>query len=101
MISMRCPTDWLDEVEAFSDDRNEAMSEVIRSMTSIGMQVVHYQEMMKDPEKANEFQTKMRDVIEQGEVTKWVSTLELQQIEGFLGLLKLEKEGRIKVQNLL
>lgn len=97
---MRCPENWLNSIEQFAEQKNKSLSETIRSTSSIGMKLLNYTDIMQDTEKAPEFQQKMKDLIKQDEHTKWAATLTTQELEGFLGLLQLEKEGRYKVKEL-
>ncbi len=73
----------------------------IRECTKVGIKVHNYQEMMKDPEKADEFRKKMQDMIKNEEVFEWVHTLQPDQIDGFLMALQMEKDKRYEVKTLV
>jgi len=76
-------------------------SKAIRELAKVGVKVHNYQEMMKDPEKANEFRQKMQDFIKNEEVFEWVDTLSPDQIDGFLMALQMKKDKRYEVQKLV
>jgi len=76
-------------------------SVAIRECTKVGIKVHNYQEMMKDPEKADEFRKKMQDMIKNEEVFDWVHTLQPDQIDGFLMALQMEKDKRYEVKTLI
>lgn len=76
-------------------------SEAIRECAKVGVKVHNYQEMMKDPEKADEFRKKMQDMIKSEEVFEWVHTLDHDQINGFLMALQMEKDKRYEVKTLV
>lgn len=76
-------------------------SEAIRECAKVGVKVHNYQEMMKDPEKANEFRQKMQDMLKNEEVFDWVETLSSDQIDGFLMALQMKKDKRYEVQTLV
>lgn len=102
LIAFRAEVDFLDEVETFIESgRFDNVSKAIRETSKVGMRVLHYQDMMKDPEKAAEFQKKMQDVIQSGEAVDWVKTLDMEQLRGFIDLMQLEREGRMQVKHLI
>ena len=76
-------------------------SEAIRECTKVGIKVHNYQEMMKDPEKADEFRKKMQEMIQNEEVFDWVHTLTPDQMDGFLMALQMEKDKRYEVRTLV
>ena len=83
------------------DGKFRNTSEAIRECAKVGVKVHNYQEMMKDPEKANEFREKMQVMIQNDEVIGWAHTLDNNQIDGFIMALQMEKESRYKVQKLV
>ena len=76
-------------------------SEAIRECTKVGIKVHNYQEMMKDPEKANEFILKMQEMLQNEEVFDWAATLTPDQIDGFLMALQMQKDKRYEVKTLV
>lgn len=76
-------------------------SQAIRECTKVGVKVHNYQEMMKDPDKANEFREKMQTMLKNEEVFEWVHTLQHEQIDGFLMALQMEKDKRYEVKTLV
>ena len=76
-------------------------SKAIRELAKVGVKVHNYQQMMKDPEKANEFRQKMQDFIKNEEVFEWVDTLSPDQIDGFLMALQMKKDKRYEVKTLV
>ena len=79
----------------------ENTSLAIRELTKAGLKVHNYQTMMEDPEKADEFRTKMQDFIKNEEVFDWAHTLTPDQIDGFLMALQMEKDKRYEVKTLV
>lgn len=77
------------------------VSEAIRECTKVGIKVHNYQEMMKDPDKANEFREKMQEMLQNEEVFDWVATLTPDQIDGFMMAMQMQKDNRYKVQKLV
>lgn len=76
-------------------------SDAIRECAKVGVKVHNYQEMMKDPEKADEFRKKMQDFVKNEEVFDWAHTLSPDQIDGFLMALQIEKDKRYEVKTLV
>ena len=102
LIAFRTEIEFLDELETFIESGKFASaSEAVRETSKVGMRVLHYQEMMQDPDKAAEFQKKMQDVIQSGEAVDWVKTLDMEQLRGFIDLMQLEREGRMQVKHLI
>ena len=71
--SVNISTRWeiidLDDIEKLvksatnPEGKFTSVSDVIRNCTKVGIKVHNYQEMMKDPEKADEFRQKMQEMI--------------------------------------
>lgn len=107
IISTRWDLIILDDIENLvkspitPDGTFKNVSEAIRECTKVGIKVHNYQEMMKDPEKSDEFRKKMLDMIKNEEVFDWVATLQPDQIDGFLMALQMEKDNRYKVKKLV
>ena len=107
IINFRCELSLLDDIEKLVKSPLTPKgvfpntSEVIRECTKVGIKVHNYQEMMKDPDKANEFREKMQDMIKNEEVFEWAHTLDQQQIDGFLMALQMEKDKRFEVKSLV
>jgi hypothetical protein len=106
-ISTRWELDTIEEIEKIlktpktPDGKFANVSLAIRECTKIGIKVHNYQEMMKDPEKANEFRIKMQEMVQNEEVFDWVQTLSPDQIDGFLMALQMQKDNRYKLEKLL
>ncbi len=60
-----------------------------------------YQEMMKDPERANEFREKMNEMLQTQSMDEWSQTLTSDQIEGFIMFLQMEKDKRFEQKKFL
>ena len=60
-----------------------------------------YQEMMKDPAKAAEFTKKMQEILKEDQLIEWSQTLTSGQLDGFIMLLRMEKDNRVKQQRFL
>ena len=106
MISIRFGLNDLDEFEKNirSDYKPVAkfnsLSECIRELAKVGNKVLQYQDMMKDPERANEFKEKMQEMLETQNMDEWSQTLSSDQLDGFLMFLNIEKEKRFEQKQL-
>lgn len=107
VFNFRCDLTLLDEIESLVKDPHnpngvfQSTSEVIRECVKVGLKVHNYQEMMKDPEKAEEFRKKMQEMIENEEMDKWADTLSSQQLDGVVTFLRLKQDARFKVSKLV
>lgn len=109
--SVNISTRWdiidLDDIEKLvksalnPDGKFANVSDVIRNCTKVGIKVHNYQEMMKDPDKAEEFRKKMQEMVKNEEIFDWVQTLTPDQIDGFIMALQMEKDNRYKVTKLV
>ena len=57
--------------------------------------------MIQDPAKAEEFATKVKELIQQDELFSWAETLSTEQVDAFTMMLKMEKEKRISVRKFI
>ena len=102
MISLRVDNRDLDDFEknvhtqANPQGRYGNVSECIRELAKMGNQILEYQEMMKDPEKKNEFVEKMQEMIETQNFDEFAQTLSPDQLDGFIMFLTIEKEKRFE-----
>ena len=103
MISLRVNNHDLDEFEknVKPEGKYNNVSECIRELAKIGHKVIEYQEMMKDPEKSQEFANKMKEIIKTENFDQFTQTLSTEQLDGFLMFMQIEKEKRIEQKNLL
>jgi len=107
MLSIRIDNHDLDDLEKNvktplnTKGRFKNVSECIRELLKIGNQVLEYQEMMKDPEKKNEFVAKMQEMIQTQNFDEFAQTLSSDQIDGFLMFLNIEKEKRFEQKTFL
>jgi len=107
LVSTRWALVVLDEIESlvksplYPNAPFANTSDAIRECAKVGVKVHNYQEMMKDPDKANEFRQKMQDMIKNEEVFDWAHTLSPDQIDGFLMALQMEKDKRYEVKTLV
>ena len=107
LVGTRWELSVLDDIEKLVQSHEHpaatfhSTSEAIRECAKVGVKVHNYQEMMKDPEKANEFREKMQNFIKNEEVFDWVQTLQPEQIDGFMMALQMEKDQRFKVKKLI
>lgn len=102
MISLRLENRDLDEFEknvktTFNPDgRFLNLSECVRELAKVGCKVLEYQDMMKDPAKADEFKQKMQEMLQTQQIDEWSQTLTTEQIDGFVMFLSMEKEKRFE-----
>ena len=107
MLSIRIDNNDLDDLEKnintpqTPQGKFNNMSECIRELLKIGHKVIEYQEMMKDPEKKNEFVVKMQEMIQTQNFDEFSQTLTVEQIDGFLMHLQIEKEKRFEQKTFL
>lgn len=100
MISIRFDLSTLDDFEKNVKTEFKPvakfnnMSECIRELAKVGNKVLTYQDMMKDPARANEFKQKMDEMLQTQSMDEWSQTLSSEQLDGFLMFLKIEKEKR-------
>ena len=78
-----------------------SLSECLRELSKIGNKVMDYQELMKDPEKAEEFRIKMQEMLQTQSMDEWSQTLSTEQLDGFLTFLQIEKEKRFEQKKFL
>lgn len=106
-INLRCDWVLVDDLEKLvKEPKNplgvfSSVSEALRECAKVGIKVHNYQEMMKDPKKANEFRERMQSMLKNDEVFEWVQSLKHDQIDGFLMALQMEKDKRFEVQTLV
>lgn len=79
----------------------ESLSECVREMAKVGCRVLEYQDMMKDPKKADEFKQKMNEMLQTSQMDEWSQTLTTEQIDGFIMFLNIEKEKRFEQKHFL
>lgn len=100
MISLRVDNNDLDDLEkniksvTNPNGKFNNVSECIRELAKVGHKVMEYQEMMKDPEKKNEFVNKMQEMTQSENFSEFSQTLSTEQLDGFLMHLQMEKEKR-------
>jgi len=106
-MNIRCDLSLVERInELVKDYRNprgvfKSSSEAVRELIKVGLEVHNYQDIMKDPQKAAEFQEKMQELIKNEEMDKWSETLNTQQLEGFATFMKLKLESRRKLSKLV
>ncbi len=97
---MRVPLELVDEIETMVKSRDNPMgrftsaNHTIRECTILGLQVLKHADAMKDPAKNAEFIAKMERMIKTENYSQFTEALDTTQLEGFIMLLKLEKEKR-------
>ena len=107
LLGLRIQNQLLDELEKHvilkdrPDGKFNNMSECIRECAKLGLKLLDYQEMIKDPKQAEEFQKKMKDIIKGEEMFEWTHSLTEIQIEGFLQALDMERNSRYENTKLL
>ncbi len=102
LVSVYLDREFVDEVNKHvATEEYKNASVAIRKFSKLGLQLTNYQKLMKDPEKANEFQQKVKEFVENEQHFEWAATLTTEQIEGFLMLLQMEKDERFKQQTLV
>ena len=94
-MSITMPLDLLEKIQ---DDIKagsfRSKSAAVTEYSRIGIRISNYQEMLKDPAKAKEFQKKMQDVIQNEKLEGWIESLSSQQLDGLMGLMEIEKDKR-------
>ena len=97
-ISFRIPIQELDDIERHIEPDGPflSLSEAIRELTKAGSRIKDFQKEMNDPKKALEFQAKMQELLQTEQVMPWADTLTDTQVEGYLGLLQMQKDMRYK-----
>ena len=101
-VSTRLPDTVMDKIDKHIEDGNfKNLSNAIAKCAEIGIQVFEYQEMMKDPAKAAEFTKKMQEILKEDQLIEWSQTLTSGQLDGFIMLLRMEKDNRVKQQRFL
>ena len=98
-VSVRFPARLLDDIDVeLEKGEFSSTSQAIIKCTEVGLEAIRYKEMMSDPVKAAEFAVKMQEAIKEDEVGRWAETLTRDQLDGFVMLLKMEKEKRYSVK---
>ncbi len=99
-MTIRVPLEWVEEVEtmvkspANPKSNFTSASHAVRECTTLGIQVLKHSDAMKDPAKHDEFVTKMQEMIKTENFSQFTETLDVAQLDGFLMMLKMEKEKR-------
>jgi len=102
MISLRIDNQDLDDYEShIKAGEYKNVSTCIRELAKIGYKLKKYQEMMKDPMKAEEFQKKMQEVINNNQIIEYAQTLTVDQLDGFIMLCQMEKDKRYEQKRFL
>ena len=96
MTTMSCKLKLRDykRVIKFVPTKFRNKSSALVNLAMIGADVLDYKEMMKDPENVKEFTAKMQKHQEDETTTEHAATLTTQQLEGYIGMYKIELEGR-------
>lgn len=92
-ISVSLDLEVREILESLGPNRSQSVSDAIR----IYDQVLKYKNLMNDPNKATEFQTKMKERLEREKMVQWAETLSDVQIEGLVEFLQMQKEERKSV----
>lgn len=102
IFPVRLELQLLEQLEKLVDQNQfQDVSKALRECTKIGTQVIEYKSMMNDKTKSKEFISKMQDMIKNEDFENFAHTLDSQQIEGFLYLLKIEKDKRYELKTLV
>ena len=98
-VSVRFPARLLDDIDIeLEKGEFSSTSQAIIRCTEVGLEAIKYREMMNDPVKAAEFAAKMQEAIKEEKVERWAETLTREQLDGFIQLMKMEKEKRYSVK---
>ncbi len=106
-ISLRIPFEELESIEKLvkspttPDGKFTSISQSIRECAKLGCKILDYQEMMKDPDKKNEFTEKIQQLIKNQDFEELAQTFTAEQLDGFLMFLQLEKDKRYKMEKFL
>ena len=60
----------------------------------MGAIMLKHEELLKNPDKAAEFQQEMEIIIKNEQIFDWVETLETPKIKAIMQMLKMEEEKR-------
>jgi len=97
MISIRFSNEFLDELEKEIEKKEfKNVSDAIKTCSKYGLELYRYQKMMKDPKQANEFAKKMQELLIKEQQFDWCEKLSETQIDGFMMMLRMEKDTRYK-----
>ena len=98
-VSTRLPEEVMDKIDnQVNAGRFKNVSTAVAKCAETGLQVLEYQEMMKDPAKAKEFIKKMQEILQEDQLIEWSQTLTAGQLDSFIMLLRMEKDNRYKQQ---
>ncbi|MCY4492041.1 MAG: hypothetical protein OXC46_11375 [Thaumarchaeota archaeon] len=94
-ITIRTPVTILEKIEHdVKTGSFRSRTDAITQYLQAGIRISEYQEMLKDPAKAAEFQQKMQAVIQDEKLEGWIESLSSQQLDGLMGLMEIEKDKR-------
>ncbi len=97
MVNIRFSNEFLDEIEKEIENKEfKNVSDAIKTCSKNGLELYRYQQMMKDPKQANEFAKKMQELLIKEEQFDWCGELSETQIDGFMMMLRMEKDTRYK-----
>ena len=102
MISVRWDQEDIDDIEKrVQSEENPSgkfkdVSHGIRDLTRLGLKLLDYQEVMKDPLQSKEFIEKMQEFIRTEQTQQFIETLSDQQLNGFMMQCQMEKDSRYK-----
>ena len=102
------PTRWThEEFESMKNAANnpdipyKTVTECIREFAKLGRDMWIYKTMLKDPEKAKEFQERVNQMLETNNREQWVQTLSEQEISNIKYLLSQEQTARYEKKGLV
>ena len=96
IITLRITLQELDDIEKHIAPEGHflSLSEAVRELAKAGSRIKDFQKEMNDPKKALEFQAKMKELLQTEQVMPWAESLTDTQVEGYLGLLQMQKDMR-------
>lgn len=94
-MSITMPLDLLEKIhDDVKSGAFRSKSAAVTEYAKIGIRISGYQDMLRDPKKAAEFQSKMQDIIHNEKLEGWLESMSTQQLDGLLGLMEIEKDKR-------
>ena len=97
MVNIRFSNEFLDEIEKEIEKKEfKNVSGAIKICSKYGLELYRYQKMMKDPKQANEFTKKMQELLIKEQQFDWCGELSDIQLDGFMMMLRMEKDTRYK-----
>ena len=94
-VSIRLLPEVCDEIEEYKRPGGYAsFSAAVSGCAELGLQVHKYQDMMKDPEKRDEFIEKMKELVHDGRIDEIIEPMTEEQLHGTIMRCKMKLDSR-------